>query len=146
MMLYHYSTWRGAEILKDDMIKPRNIYQAWTGNCILTMWPRLVFLTSDPRWEPSVQAMTKERQWEKCGSCPEVYTQMGIPCWRFEVKIPANMIAFARMAVECGDLWKQMVLDASELGSNPNQWVITANPVKIKDAWKWEDDKWERKR
>jgi hypothetical protein len=139
MRLYHYSTWRGAEIFKAGWVHPRDLYQVWTGNTVLMKWPHLVFLSINAEWEPSIQSMTKERYWEKCGSHPEVYTQLNIPCWRFEVDRPGSIMHFSSAAQSCGRLWNEMIDDAICMGSNPDQWIMTQEPVRVRRVWKWED-------
>ena len=123
MKLYHYSTWAGEAILKAGVVRPSTRYR---GN---TTWPKMVFLTETPEWEPSVQAKSKEGFWEKCGSTPEVYKQLGIPCWRFEVKADSTNLTHAHHIHYPG--WSAMLMDATDLCGHIGKWWVAFYEVPI---------------
>ena len=123
-MLYHYSTWRGQKLAQDGIIKPRNTYAQYTRQA--GMYHPVIFLTSDPTWEPSVQAATTEHYWEKCGSDPEVYAQLGIPCF-------SNGLRYCEQQG-----LMLMVEDAMKLGSDVTKWKVAYENLPVYQICKWE--------
>jgi hypothetical protein len=127
LRFYHYATWSGAQVARDGYIKPFDHYARG-------MLP-LVFATTDPRWEPSVQAASKEGYWEKCGSCPEAYAQLGIPCWRFEVALidPIHVLnlVFTGEREPWTEFYSQMVRDGIALGGYVADWYVSMWPAAV---------------
>ena len=144
MELYHYTTWRGEQILKERVILCSLRYAHWAGETLLDDWPRLTFLTSDLSWDPSVQAITSHGKWEKCGSYPETYDALGIPCWKFEVNQNGLVLGYP-FDFDGDDKWLQMLDDAVKLGSHIEDWRVVCQDVMVIKAWKWEDDEWNLK-
>lgn len=135
MKLYHYATWKGDSIHKQKVIKPSNRYYNYID------W-KLVFLTRNEYWDPSIQSYSIEGYYEKCGSSPQVYTELGIPCWKFEVRVP-----WARLFphyIILTTRWKMMIADAIHLGSDVTEWHITSLRTDIIKSWKWKGDKYEK--
>ena len=79
--------------------------------------------------------------WEKCGSCPEMYTQMRIPCWRFEAPT-ADVTPFDISGVDYGAQWVEMMESAVTLGSDISEWVITADKIAFTNMKRWRNNKW----
>ena len=105
-------------------------------------WPRLTFLTINDFWDASVQTRSRDNHWEKCGSDPRAYHELGIPCWRFEVN-PHTVVTGNPIEIKTDDdVWARMLLDAVRLGSNPHEWRITSQDAFIIGGWKWEKGKW----
>jgi hypothetical protein len=136
--LYHYSTWQGRRIYEEGFIAASVAYERFTGSTLLNSTP-LIFLTSNPSWEPSVQARSKRLHWEKCGSCPEVYTELGIPCWKFQVK---DGIGVRAVDYSTSASWRRMLGDAIILGSDPEQWYICGGFIHVIEPWQWENGQW----
>lgn len=120
MKLYHYTTWLGVRIKREGIIKPSRRY-GFGEVTVLTPWPELIFLTTNSVWEPSVQAKTQDGLYEKCGSCVDVYNQLGIPCHKFEVDVAGTLTIGDFMHLPG---WCSMLLDACILGSDVTQWRI----------------------
>lgn len=131
--LYHYTTWPGEHIRQSGIIKPAADYSRFAQKPM----PTRVFLTENPFWEPSIQAVTRDYYWEKCGSCPEAYTEMGIPCWRFLIEHAGVYYKMWK-----NDFDAQMFEDALALGSDTEQWWVSFNPVKFEAAWRFKDARW----
>ncbi len=135
MKLFHYSTWNGSKIHKLGFIEPSNYYNYLMDSHVDPLWTPVVFLTKNPIWEPSVQAKSSEGYWEKCGSCPEMYTELGIPCWKFEVDIEA-----IKIRLWDGDWqWTWMLSDATKLGSHYSDWYLSHRQVTVIKSYKWSD-------
>lgn len=137
MRLFHYSTWRGFKIYKTKTLIPQDTY-GW-GDPI---WPKYIFLTTNEMWEPSVQATSPDGFREKIESCPWVYEELGIPCWKFEIQInnPTWVLTYRSPF----HLWACMIADARWLKSKVSEWYITDQECKITEAWKWRIDQWDR--
>jgi hypothetical protein len=132
--LFHYSTWREEQIIQERIVKPCRRYAPDT---MLNHFPPLAFLTFNPFWEPTIQAADDEnRVFEKCGSCPAVYAELGIPCWRFEI----NPVGVRRRTVtEYWHLpyWGYMLDEAERMGSNPAQWRLADSPAEVIRTYQW---------
>ena len=128
MKLYHYATWGGKHILKTGLIVPSTSY-TWGPETLATpQWSPLVFFTENPIWEPSVQAKPENGFWEKCGSDPDSYNQLGIPCWKFTVEDERIM----HITAVAGSLkWHEMLEDARLLGSDTDQWYVSGDVIEI---------------
>lgn len=145
---YHYSTWEGRLIHESKIVKPSYRYSLWepyglAAGCCAEINTEFVFLTSNGYWEPSIQASSEEGYWEKCGSCPEVYTELGIPCWRFEVYATYPKLVWGKQHER---LFRAMLQDAINLGSKISEWCITDIKCKVLKTYKWEDGKWRLKK
>ena len=133
MKLYHYATWRGETINKCNYIKPGTRYGRFFDM-------PLVFLTTNEFWEPSIQSYSLERYHEQCGSCPQVYTELGIPCWKFEVRVPwQGLFPFYAFTIPH---WKAMIHDAIQLGSDVTEWYVTRKQTTVIKSWRWKE-RWE---
>ena len=141
MKLYHYSTWQGQRIFDDQKVFASVSYERFTGGTVLFAVP-LIFLTSNPGWEPSVQARSVRLFWEKCGSCPEVYEELGIPCWRFLIGYLKHLKPVRALDYSTSTSWRRMLEDAILMGSDPEQWYICGSYMDILESWKWEKGKW----
>lgn len=141
MKLFHYTTWMGNQMYQERVIKPDNRYARFVFQTILSEWPRLTFLTQNEEWEPSVQAYSEERFWEKCCSHPETYAALNIPCWKFEVNPNGLILGVATDFKGCAN-WKKMLDDARKLGSTVEDWRIAVQDAYIINSWKWENDEW----
>lgn len=150
MTFFHYTTWPGLKIYRDRQVQPNDHYIAWAGNLTLE-WPAVVFFTTNPVWEPSVQTSSRERYWEKCGSCPSIYSELGIPCWKFSidpywaaVKDRAKIAKYASFAFKHNSPWRHMAEDAMRLGSDPREWWVSDKPIPVLDAYLWNpyEDTW----
>ena len=141
MKLYHYATWSGEKIERERIIKPARRYAEFTNRTLLTEWPELTFLTQSPEWEPSIQSLSRESYWEKCGSHPETNAALGIPCWKFEVN-PNNLVLGEVKDFHGDRKWWIMLEDAMTMGSDPTQWKVAVQDCYVINAWKWEDDEW----
>ncbi len=145
MRLFHYNTWNGQMLNRSRVIKPGRRYAEWVEQTLLTEWPALTFLTIGPEWEPSIQAMSKERYWEKCGSLPETNEQLGIPSWKFEVNPNGLVLGMATDFKGCNN-WQKMLDEAREMGSDPDDWRIAVQDCYVINAWKWENDEWNERK
>jgi len=142
MKLYHYTTWLGSILADAGEIETMNRY-GFGEMTMLNDWPKLVFLTSNQDWEPSVQAYNAEKYHEKCGSCPEVYAQLGIPCWKLEVDVPLGEVCCAldnRLMTH--PKWVVMLKDAMALGSDISRWMVSFDELSIEKAYRWYDGQW----
>lgn len=143
MRLYHYATWIGQAVHKDGKLKPSDMY-GFGERTALTTWVPLVFLTESPDWERSIQAVSPEGHYEKCGSCPQTYTQMGIPCYKFVVDIESPWLAPACEATLLTiPNWKDMIKDAIDLTSDVARWWIFPREVKIEESFIWRNETWD---
>ena len=141
MKLFHYATWGGQEIATTGWLWPSRRYGYGPETLSTPQWPKMVFLTENSFWEPSVQAKHKG-MWEKCGSHPEIYAELNIPCWRFKVEIAENLIVPARAPGFTAARWYKMLQDGRNLGSNVEEWYVTREYVPVKKSWKWRNRKW----
>ena len=143
MRLFHYCTWNGQVIERSRVIKPGKRYAEWVQQTLLDEWPALTFLTVSPEWEPSIQALSREKYWEKCGSHPETNAALGIPCWKFEVNPNGLVLGMATDFKGCTN-WETMLDDARCMGSDPADWRIAVQDCYVINAWKWENDEWQK--
>ena len=142
MRLYHYVTWNGQILNRSRVIKPGKRYADWVYQTVLDDWPALVFLTKSPDWEPSIQTLSKERYWEKCGSHPETNEALGIPCWKFEINHNPLVLGYATDFKGCSN-WENMLEDARCMGSAVEDWRIAVQDCYIIRAWEWKSDDWQ---
>jgi len=142
MRLYHYATWAGEAIQKSGVILPNINYANWVKHTLLTRWPDLVFLTQNEYWEPSIQSVNKQGLWEKCGSYPETYAALGIPCWKFEVNLNTLVLGMVDRLSEEYPRWDFMLQDAEKMGSHTEDWRVTSQDCYVINTWKWENDEW----
>ena len=129
MKLYHYATWSGKTIHLSKLIIPSNNY-------LTSSSLKLVFLTKNEEWEPSIQSYSLEWYYEKCGSHPETYTELEIPCWKFEVS-PIKVTQVKTIKADHEKLWTWMVSDAKAMGSNIDDWYVTDETLIIHKTWQW---------
>ena len=142
MKLYHYTTWTGGIVRLRRHVHVSNNY-GWGNTTTLTEWPKLLFLTSDPHWERSIQAYNRAGHHEKCGSCPETYEQLGIPCWKFEVEVDQDTLkAAVDTRLMINDKWEEMLVDALSLGSDVTKWWVGTQPIAIEKSYKWKEGRW----
>ena len=100
--------------------------------------PKLVWLTANEYWEPSVQAMAKDGTYEREMSTPEKYEVLDIPCWRFTVEFFRAQPTLHYPVPN----WVMMLKDAQELGSSLSQWLWWPKPLEFQEAHFWEDGQW----
>lgn len=133
-MLYHYTTWNGFKIFEEKVLKVSSRYAAYT--YYAGYYPPLVFLSEDKIWEPTVQAATKEFYWESCGSCPDTYQQLEIPCWRFTVDSDIEVEPAIKV---CSDLGlSAMIEHGIKLGADPTKWWVSRKSLAVTQAAQWE--------
>lgn len=135
---YHYSTWFGDAVFYEGVVEPRVTYVGFG--------LPLVFTTSNPVWEPSIQTAWKVGSYEKCGSCPEVYDELGIPCWRFLVRM-LDPVSFVQVLFDMGpgdytDFFAAMIADATKLGSNVFDWTVSRHPALVLETSRWVKGEW----
>ena len=120
---YHYCTWRGRIIAEDGIIKPSTRYAK---NICGPTAPALVFLTTNPYWEPSVQAKDINGRYTRQPSDPKDYRKKLIPLWRFEVevKLAVNIIYNVPGFIS-------MLQDAKELDSDMSLWHWSTESFKV---------------
>jgi hypothetical protein len=142
MKLYHYATWQGSKVAESKVILP-SVQYGFGRRTVLNDWPGLVFLTKNPEWERSIQALSLEEFHEKCGSCPETYSQLSIPCWKFEVEVhPQEVQGVLILRLANNRQWQEMIEDAVSLGSNVKDWLTSDEPQLVTNAWQWKDGGW----
>lgn len=132
MKLYHYACWNGLAIWNERVLKPSRFYGRYTDQS--RMWPKLVFLTKNDFWEPSIQAVTAEGDWAKGQSDPLEYVKQGIPCWRFQVEVKEPLVKLHYSH----PLWETMLNDAKDLGAQLHNWHWTTRECQIEEAIKYE--------
>ena len=137
MKLYHYSTWRGFTLRELGIIYPNNRY-GFAAQVDAHNWPKLVFLTKNDYWEPSIQSVDPKGNWDKEETSPIMYANRGIKCWRFtvELKEPLFKLMYSH------PYWLMMLEDAAKLGSDLSQWHWTEEPCEIKESAQWIHTKW----
>ena len=70
---------------------------------------------------------------------PEVYEELGIPCWKFEVD---GRVGLPAAAYSDADSWRRMLEDAIIMGSNPDKWYVCGGYLNVFNSWKWENGQW----
>ena len=130
MKLYHYATWSGHKIKASMVLRP-SIKYGFGNTTVLLPWPEVVFLTTNPHWEPSIQAKSKEGYWEKCQSDPKSYEELGIPCWKFTVHAHNVEVRKVTDYIMLGEKWRYMLADAIKLNSDIDQWYISDSVLDV---------------
>lgn len=138
MKLYHYTTFSGAAILKSNVLLPSYFYSATSKHNTTTPWPALVFLTSDPNWEPSVQAIGDSGVYHREASDPSTYTLEGIPCWRITVDLPKDGMKLMYPHPR----WLGMLRDGKSLGADIKKWHWTEKAIPVTECHKWIKGGW----
>lgn len=135
---YHYSTWFGDAVFYTGTVEPRVNYVGFG--------LPLVFATLNPHWEPSIQAAWKVGHYEKCGSCPELYEQLDIPCWRFLVRM-LDPVSFIQVLFDMGpgkhtNFYAEMIADAAKMGSDVFDWTVSRHPALVLETARWVKGEW----
>ena len=138
MKLYHYTTFAGSRILESRVIEPSNVYSNGLKHNTNVPWPKLVFLTQDPNWEPTVQAVGNSGFYERTMSDPDTYTYDNIPCWRFTVELDKEL----NKLMYPHPLWLNMLKDGQSLGSDVSKWHWVEHKVNVSQCHKWIKSGW----
>lgn len=147
MRLYHYTTWPGWDIFRKKFLQPSDKYGNFVTNTqpptmLSKQWPKLVWLSKSDEWEPSVQTISPQGYWEKCGSDPDAYTELGIPCWRFEISLIGLLHMAAVDQQPLNNRWLDMLKDGRKLGSDLYNWHLTNTECDVVESCMRIDGKW----